>query len=524
MSTLLAERSILLVEDNPGDARLIIELLRNTESGLTLRSAETLAAALEAIASEPTDAVLLDLGLPDSSGVETFTRLQEAAPRVTIIVLSGDSDPRTALLTVQGGAQDFLVKERLDGEVLTRSIGYAIERKASEWSLRESDERLRRNLSTTESIAEVSRALVSERRSIEEIAQLILDQAMALTGSPHGFVSRVDPSTGADVMQAATAMMPGGLAAAGPEARARTGARKAVTDRSHIDCRSLETGQPFMTNDPGSHVRPGGMSKSHAPMTSFLAVPVVTINGIIGQVAVANAPGGYATSDVRTLERLAALYGVVVVQREEHEELSQSEEDLRASNAQLTAMVREVAETMGSIIEARDPYTQGHQVRVARIAVAIATEMGLPGDGLACIEMAGLLHDIGKLSVPAEILSKPGALSEAEFAIIREHPARGHEILRKITFPCPIADIVLQHQERCDGSGYPSGLKREETLLEARILAVADVLEAMSSHRPYRAALGTDAAMAEIVDHPEKYDPDAVRAAIALHARSELGI
>jgi len=163
-------------------------------------------------------------------------------------------------------------------------------------------------------------------------------------------------------------------------------------------------------------------------------------------------------------------------------------------------------------------------VRVARIAVAIAAEMGLPGDDLACIEMAGLLHDIGKLSVPAEILSKPGALSEAESAIIREHSVRGHEILGKITFPWPIAEIVLQHQERCDGSGYPSGLKREETLLEARILAVADVLEAMSSHRPYRAALGTNAAMAEIVDHPEKYDPDAVRAAIALHATSELGI
>jgi len=524
VDSLLSGRSLVLVEDNPGDARLIAELLRDAESGLTLRHADTLASALEVVASESTDAVILDLGLPDSVGLETLTRLQEAAPRAAIIILSGTSEPRTAVLSVQEGAQDFLVKGRVDGDALVRSIGYAIERKASELSLRESEEHLCRNLEVTESIAEVSRALVSERWSTEEIARLILDQAMFLTGSEHGFVSRIDPLTGADVMQAATAMMPGGLAAAGPEARARTDARKAVSDRSHLDCRSLDTGQPFLTNDPGGNGWLQGMSSSHAPITSFLSVPVVTINGIIGQIAVANAPEGYATPDIGTLERLASLYGAVVVQREEHEELSRSDANLRESNAQLKAMIRDVAETMGSIVEARDPYTQGHQVRVAKIADAIAAEMGLSGDDLACIQMAGLLHDIGKLGIPAEILSKPGTLSDAEFSLIREHPTRGHDFLGNIVFPWPIADIILQHHERCDGSGYPGGLKREETMVEARILAVADVLEAMSSHRPYRPALGSEAAFAEIVDHPERYDRDVARAVAALHERSELGL
>jgi putative nucleotidyltransferase with HDIG domain len=187
-------------------------------------------------------------------------------------------------------------------------------------------------------------------------------------------------------------------------------------------------------------------------------------------------------------------------------------------------MLREVAEVMGSIIETRDPYTQGHQVRVAGIAHSLAVEMGLSGDMLDCIQMAALLHDIGKLSVPAEILSKPGQLSAVEFGLIREHPLRGHDILSRISFPWPIADIVMQHHERCDGSGYPAGLTGDAILLPASVLAVADVLEAMASFRPYRPALGPEAAVAEIAGHPEKYCPEVVAATVSLYERGELGL
>ena len=200
------------------------------------------------------------------------------------------------------------------------------------------------------------------------------------------------------------------------------------------------------------------------------------------------------------------------------------ENALAEGNKRLAKMVYDVAEAMGSVVEARDPYTQGHEVRVAALARRIAEEMGLSEDERDEIGMAGLLHDIGKLRVPAEILTKPGVLSAAEFALIKEHPAQGHEILGHIDFGWPVAQIVLQHHERMDGSGYPMGLLGPDIMVPARILAVADVVEAMASHRPYRPAVGLQEAIDEIATHPERYDADAVAACIRLHERGETGL
>ena len=191
--------------------------------------------------------------------------------------------------------------------------------------------------------------------------------------------------------------------------------------------------------------------------------------------------------------------------------------ELQLRVAELEQMVHDVAEAMGRVVEVRDPYTQGHQRRVARLAVLISREMGLSVSDTECVELAGLLHDVGKLRVPTEILTKPGSLSTPERSLIREHPAEGYEILKDIAFPCPIADIVLQHHERMDGSGYPSGLAGDDISMAARILMVADVIEAMAAHRPYRPALGLEAAMAEITGNPEKFDPGVVAAAVRLH-------
>jgi putative nucleotidyltransferase with HDIG domain len=328
----------LLVEDNPGDARLIAEMLTDVESNVELEYCTTLASAVERLASNSIEVVVLDLSLPDSQGIETFSRLQEAAPRVAVIVLTGNSDTREALRTVEAGAQDYLVKGRVDGEVLTRSIDYARSRKESELQLRA------------------------------------------------------------------------------------------------------------------------------------------------------------------------------------------SQAQLKESNKQLVEMVYEVAEAMGRVVEARDPYTQGHQERVARVAKLIAQDMGLPEADVNAVEMAGLVHDIGKMCIPAEILSRPGSLSEVEKGLIRQHPQSSYDILKDIAFPWPVADIALQHHERMDGSGYPRGLTGEQTLLAARILAVADVVEAMSSHRPYRPALGLDVAMAELNEHPTLYDPQVAASCTRLYEAGSLDL
>ena len=154
--------------------------------------------------------------------------------------------------------------------------------------------------------------------------------------------------------------------------------------------------------------------------------------------------------------------------------------------------------TIAQIVEKRDPYTSGHQERVAEISVAIANELGLPNEQIQGIYLASLVHDLGKIQIPEEILIKPGKLTELEFKMIKIHPAVGYELLKSIEFPWPIAEIVYQHHERMDGSGYPKKLTRNQILVEARIIGVADVVEAMSSYRPYRAALGLDAALGEI--------------------------
>lgn len=172
---------------------------------------------------------------------------------------------------------------------------------------------------------------------------------------------------------------------------------------------------------------------------------------------------------------------------------------------------------IANMVELRDPYTAGHERRVSQLAMDIGKELGLPERQIEGLRVAGFIHDIGKIAVPAEILSKPTRLSESEYAIIRNHPKAGFEILKGIDFPWPIAQTVLQHHERLDGSGYPQGLKGDDILLEARILAVADVVEAISSHRPYRPGLGIDSALEEIdVNRGMHFDPKVVDACIKL--------
>jgi PAS domain S-box-containing protein/putative nucleotidyltransferase with HDIG domain len=179
-------------------------------------------------------------------------------------------------------------------------------------------------------------------------------------------------------------------------------------------------------------------------------------------------------------------------------ERARAEESMREGLAKLRRTLKAAIDSLASAIELRDPYTAGHQERVTCLATAIAAEMGLDQESIEAIQVAGIIHDIGKLYVPAEILSKPTKLSDLEYAMIRMHPQVGFTILSKIDFPWPIADIVHQHHEALNGSGYPQGLKGKDILIEARILSVADVVEAMSSHRPYRPALGLQSALDEI--------------------------
>jgi len=194
-----------------------------------------------------------------------------------------------------------------------------------------------------------------------------------------------------------------------------------------------------------------------------------------------------------------------------------AEDELKSSAEKLRRSLSGTIEVISMMLQTRDPYTGEHQKRVSRLARAIAQEMKLHRDTVENIRIAGTIHDIGKMSVPAEILAKPTRLSNIEMSLLRTHPQTGYDILKVVDLPSPIAEIVLQHHERLDGSGYPRGLKMGEILLEAQIMAIADVVEAMSSHRPYRPALGLDAALEEIESgNGTLYLPEVVDACLRL--------
>lgn len=203
----------------------------------------------------------------------------------------------------------------------------------------------------------------------------------------------------------------------------------------------------------------------------------------------------------------------------QHKEL---EHHLRETLKKLKQTLTGIIHATELIIETRDPYTAGHQRRVALLAQAIASNLKLSEQQVEGIYMVGMIHDVGKISIPAEILSMPRRLTPAEFNLIKNHPQAGFDILKNIDFPWPIADIILQHHERIDGTGYPKGISGKNIMIEAKILMVADVVEAMASHRPYRAAFGLKRALGEIKQNSGiLYDPDVVDSCVEVFEKDK---
>ncbi len=192
-------------------------------------------------------------------------------------------------------------------------------------------------------------------------------------------------------------------------------------------------------------------------------------------------------------------------------------ESLVVSRQQYRALLEQIIAAFSLAVEYRDPYTAGHQRRVAELSSAIAEQLGMDGDALEGLRLAALVHDLGKIRLPAEILNRPGRLSDLEMDLVKTHASIGTDILDEVDFPWPVAQMIAQHHERINGSGYPQGLKGDSILLEARIIAVADVVEAMASHRPYRTALGVDEALEEIrAGSGTLYDPKVVSICLML--------
>lgn len=251
-------------------------------------------------------------------------------------------------------------------------------------------------------------------------------------------------------------------------------------------------------------------------VAACITLPLKKGREVFGSLSIyASETNAFNQDDIKLLKEMSEDLAFGIVTLRMGEEQRQGAERLRKG-------LEETVRVVATMVEMRDPYTSGHQQRVASLAKAIASEMGMHEEQKYGLYLAGLIHDLGKIQVPAEILSKPGRLTEMEFALIKAHPQTGYDVLKNIKFPWPIAQIVWQHHERLDGSGYPQGLKGGDILLEARILCVADVVEAMASHRPYRAGLGLQSALDEIRKNSGKfYDPEVVDACVKLFEQNK---
>jgi PAS domain S-box-containing protein/putative nucleotidyltransferase with HDIG domain len=434
--------NVLFIEDNPGDVRLVRELLAEAHWGrVKLECADRLSAGLERLAEGGLDCVLLDLTLPDSTEFDTFERVHAHTPEIAIVIISGLDDEALAIKAVKGGAQDYLVKDHLGGYVLGRSIRYAIERKQAE-------EALLREKNFSAAVINSSPGLlfvfddkgniIQWNRNAEKITGYSAKEISKM--NVLDFVAKEDQKTAAEAMQEVF-----------------------TKGQSSVEINVLS--------------KPGKKTPFYLTglRTKFENTTCVVCTGI----------------DVT--------------------ERKQAEEEVKRGYEQLQETLISTVHALATTVEMRDPYTAGHQRRTTILACAMAEEMGLTEEQFDGLRMAGLVHDIGKISVPAAILNKPGSLSEIEFNIIKTHPQVGYNILKEIEFSWPVAQIVLQHHERLDGSGYPQGLRGEEIMLEAKILAVADVVEAMASHRPFRPALGIEAALEKIAKNQGiLYEPEIV--------------
>lgn len=286
--------------------------------------------------------------------------------------------------------------------------------------------------------------------------------------------------------------------------------------------RAIRTGDICIVRDTQADLAttPWAAEMDRRGYRSSVALPLAGTNGVFGALNIYSADvDAFDAEETRLLAELATdlAFGLCALHAED--ERRRATEALKDSLNELRKTVEGTIKAMAATSEMRDPYTAGHQRRTAQLATAIARDMGLPDEEVEVVTMAAEVHDVGKVSVPAEILSKPGKLSELEFRLVKGHSQSGCNLLRDIEFPRPIAGIILQHHERMDGSGYPSGLSAVDIVLGARILAVADVVEAMVSHRPYRPALGLDAALDELSrNRGTLYDSEVVDACLRLFA------
>jgi PAS domain S-box-containing protein len=426
---------VLIVEDSEDDTLLLLRERKQGGYEPLHERVESATAVRAALQAKQWDIILCDYHLQGFNGLDALGILRESGIDIPFIIVSGMLGEEMAVAAMKSGAHDYIMKNS------RQRLVPAIERE-----LREAE--MRRERKRTEE---------RYRQSEAQFRLLVESAPDAIFVQIGGYFAYVNPAA----ILLFGAQSPEHLLGRPILERVAPEHREIFRERRRLLTEERQKIPPMVQK----YLKLDG---TVVHVESF-AVPF-SYNGEIGALAY-----------LRDMtERMQV-----------EDKLTESRENLRKA---LGATVEAIA----SMVETRDPYTAGHQRRVSDLACAIAQEKGIEHGGIESIRMAGMIHDIGKISVPAEILSKPGRLSQIEISLIRVHPQAGYDILKDIEFPWAIGQIILQHHERMNGSGYPQGLKGDQVCFEARIVAVADVVEAMASHRPYRPGLGLETALEEI--------------------------
>lgn len=436
----------VLVVDDEEPIRVIVRQMLEL-FGYRCLSAADASEARSILERNQVQLILCDINMPGESGLDFIKDVIEKHPEIAPVMLTGVDDPLVAEDAIELGVYDYIIKP-FDHREMLISVTNALKRR----QLEEDNRNYRLRLESL--VEERTEAL---QRS-EERLRGILDAAehvafiLASGGGPDAPVTEFSP--GAEILM-------------GYKAEEVLGRPISILRLPDPEWETIGASRSHPRSREAVFLRKDGAPVSVLctiyPMTS----PTMKVTSLL-----------YVAVDISERKR--------------------AEKELEASMARLKEALGGTIEAVARTMETRDPYTAGHEQRVSELAVAIGEEMGLSPDELEGIKMAAMVHDLGKISIPVAILSKPGRISPIEFELIKTHSSSGYEILKEIKFPWPIALMVRQHHERLDGSGYPDGLKGEDILIQARILGVADVVEAMSSHRPYRPAKGIGAALAEV--------------------------
>ncbi len=453
---------VLLVEDCEDDALLLMRELKQGGFAPVFERVETPGEMRAALEKGAWDIVLADHKLPSFSAPAALQLLKESGVELPFVIVSGSIGDKVAVEAMEAGASDYIMKDNPSRLVPV----------------------IRRSLQEVESRRKHNRAEEALRDSEQKFSTLFHNANDVIC------LYRLEPGGG-----------PGRIVEVNQMALEKLGySREELLRMSPLHL--LPEGEREALR---GHVREILINGNRTLEANFL-----TKRG--GSIPFEVSSHMFSSQDVVAILSICR----------DITERKRAENELRESLDTLRSTMEGIVEMTAKTLELRDPYTAGHQRSVSKLACAIARKLSLPENEIEGIRLACEIHDLGKIYVPGEILTKPGKISTIEFDMIRTHPKVGYDILRTIEFPWPIAEMVAQHHERMDGSGYPLGLGGEEISLGARILGVADVVDAMASHRPYRPALGIEKALAEIVQNKYKfYDPNVVEACLSLIKEKE---